>query len=196
VTLGVTAGDRKGQLTFEAGADLAEPIDAEEKGRVSTRVGRLLSLARVFWAAAKAGELPALDEPPHSTAVVLVPSEKVDLQASFMGTNLYYFGDAKTLGDVARFAVATRGATEPIGRCGPYRNSGDSMGSTTMVGRTELDMNVQAWTRRGEALPEGVEEGGDGCPKRTTINPLGNDDYVDGPPNYAIGAWVLDQVAP
>lgn len=189
VTIGVSNGDAKGEVTLTLGASLEKPVDVEKGEEVAYRIGRLLTLARVYFAATRHGRLPE-GEGAEDTAALLVPQRTPDLKPPLIESNIFYFGKATTLADIARFGIASEGATRKIEDCGPYRKvaATDEPGPGVTIGRVRVDMDVTAWTRRGEALPEGVVEGGVGCPELMANK---TEDYRDKPPVHSVGAWLL-----
>jgi hypothetical protein len=195
----IAVGDAQRAATLTIGADLGEPVDPSDATAVGQRMRALLSLARIFFAATQAGKVQGGEVAPE-TAALFLPAQQPDLKPPMIGTNIFYFGDAITLGQIAHFGSATEGETTKIADCGPYREVETGLGepgSPLTIGRVRLDMKVAAWTRDGKPLADGVVEGGTGCPAFTAIKELEpTKDYRDGPATHAIGAWVLKQPNP
>lgn len=197
ITIGVSNGDAKGEVTLTLGSSLDKPVDVDKKDDVAYRVRRLLALARVYFAAARLGALSSAGgDEADDTAALLVPERTADLTPPHIESNVFYFGNATTLADVARFGIATEGATRRIDDCGPYQKvlATGGPGDAITIGRVRVDMNVAAWTRTGDALPHGVLAGGVGCPALTTTS--ATEDYRDVPPMPSVGAWLLAVKAP
>lgn len=151
----------------------------------------LVGLAERYVDAVRRGRLAKASHPTIAgTALVEQPARKPEsTYAPLDPPTLSIFGDAMTLADVERFALAERMTTgKTIERCGPYRKQNGEPGSWT-VPRVRVDARVTAWRRSGEPLQGGIVRGGErGCP--TILFGL-ETSYEDAPTVVQLGSWLL-----
>lgn len=152
----------------------------------------LVGLAKSYMHAARRGHVSLARHPVKAgSALVEEPAVRGDAPAAPADSpSLYVFGDAVTLADVERFAVAERATTgKTLDRCGPYEKDNGEPGSWT-VPRMRVDVRLTGWKRSGDALPAGIVRGGErGCPKLLVGLPTS---YEDAPTVVQLGAWLTD----
>ncbi len=197
IPIAVSIQGKQHQTVLTVGERLEKPVDPSDERAVERRAREFFGFANAYLQAARAGKVKPSDRVKANTAALLVPGNTIDLKSPLLSTNLYYFGQAESLLDVERFAIAKEGASTRIEDCGPYREIDTGLGapgSPVTIHRLRVDMDVNAWTQAGKVIPKGVVEGGDGCPGSTVIKDFAPaEDYRDTPPTHAVGAWILRQ---
>ncbi len=164
---------------------------SSESSATSDRRRVLVTLAKTYMDIARRGGLAKASHPVKaSSAIVEEPAIRpTSSHAIADPPSLYVFGDAVTLADVERFAIAERTTTgKTLERCGPYEKQNGEPGSWT-VPRVRVDARMTAWRRSGEPIPGGIVRGGErGCP--TILFGL-EASYEDAPTVVQLGSWLL-----
>ena len=194
VKLELSLAGQKGAASLTLGKSFSAPVNDDDKAAKRRRIEALLALANAYMAVARASKRGGVGKSDKLAAMLYRVDGSPSLDSALIATNLYYFGEVATLGDVSRFGTAkVAGDAVDMEPCGPYREMGaDDTGTTTTIPHQRVDLKVVAWSSAGASLGEAlIEGGGVGCPSHANIDPLDTKPWRDEPSIKTLGAWLL-----